>query len=164
MNSKLLFAATVAISVLSSVAMADEGAAPVTRAQVNADLARAVAAHTLQRSDYDASDYGVSSAAPVSTVTRAQTVADLADAKAARKVLRGPDANRTYNPYGTEIYKRSILTRAEVKSEVQQASANGTLQRTDYDDAALVSRRTQQHAASSHLAQRVKAAFSRNAS
>lgn len=164
MNSKLLFAATVAISVLSSVAMADEGAAPVSRAQVNDELARAVATHTLQRSDYAASDYGVSSAAPVSSVTRAQTLAELADAKAARKVLVGPDANRTYNSYGTEIYKRSALTRAEVKSDVLQAAANGTLQRSDYDDQALVARRAQQHAAPSKLAQRVKAAFTHDAS
>jgi len=164
MNSKLLFAATVAISVLSSVAMADEGAAPVTRAQVNAELARAVATHTLQRSDYDATDYGASSAVAVSTVTRAQTIAELADAKAARKVLVGPDANRTYNPYGTEIYKHSVLTRAEVKADVLQAAANGTLQRTDYDDQGLVARRSQQHVAPSKLAQRVKAVFSRDAS
>jgi hypothetical protein len=163
MNSKLLFAATVAISVLSSVAMADEGATPLSRAQVNAELARAVATHTLQRSDYDASDYGVSSAANVSNVTRAQTLADLADAKSARKVLVGPDANRTYNPFGTEIYKRSLLTRAEVKADVLQAAANGTLQRSDYDDQALVARRAQQHAAPSKFAQRVKAVFARDA-
>jgi hypothetical protein len=164
MNSKLLFAATVAISVLSSVAMADEGAAPVTRAQVNADLAHAVATHTLQRSDYAASDYGVSSAATASGITRAQTLAELADAKAARKVLVGPDANRNYNPYGTDIYKRSVLTRAEVKADVLQAAANGTLQRSDYDDKALVTRRVQQHVAPSKLAQRVKAVLSRDAS
>ena len=36
MNSKLLFAATVAVSLISTLALADE--AQLTRAQVNADL------------------------------------------------------------------------------------------------------------------------------
>jgi hypothetical protein len=159
MNSKLLFAATVAISVLSSVAMADEATAaePVTRAQVQSELADAIANKTLQRTDYDADR----PSAAVSTRTRADVAADLAVAKTARKALLGPDANRNYNPYGTEIFARSTLTRAEVKSEVLQAAAAGTLQRTDYDDAAVAARRANQHtAAPTRLAQRVKALFS----
>ena len=159
MNSKLLFAATVAISVLSSVAMADEATAaePVTRAQVQSELADAIANKTLQRTDYDADR----PSAAVSTRTRADVAADLAVAKTARKALLGPDANRNYNPYGTEIFAHSTLTRAEVKSEVLQAAAAGTLQRTDYDDAAVAARRANQHtAAPTQLAQRVKALFS----
>ena len=153
MNSKLLFAATVAISIISTVAMADE--APLTRAQVQADLAQAIATHTLQHSDYDT--------APVNGVnasdrTRAEVVADLARAKAARKALVGPNANRTYNPDGTGIFNRSTLTRAEVTAEELRAAAAGTL-RTDYDDAALVARRANQHTAPAALAQRVKAVF-----
>ena len=158
MNSKLLFAATVAVSLISTVAMADQ--APVTREQVKAELAQAIATHTM-RTDYD-----TSSTATVSTSdrTRADVVADLAQAKIARQALIGPNANRTYNQYGTEILKTSVLARAEVKNEVLQAAAAGTLQRTDYDDAALLARRANQHTAPSKLAQRIKAAFSRSQS
>jgi hypothetical protein len=159
MNSKLLFAATVAISVISTVALADEGvdAAPVTRDQVQADLAQAIATHTLQRTDYDADRRDVA----VSTRSRSDVVADLAANKVARKALIGPDANRNYNPYGTEIFNQSTLSRAAVKNDVLQAAAAGTLQRTDYDDAAVTARRANQHtAAPSRLAQRVKTLFS----
>src|ERR1700704_5837425 len=52
MNSKLLFAATIAVSLASTLALADE--APLTRAQVQADLNQAIATRTLQRTDYDA--------------------------------------------------------------------------------------------------------------
>ena len=88
MNSKLLFAATVAISVLSSVAMADEATAaePVTRAQVQSELADAIANKTLQRTDYDVDR----PSAAVSTRTRADVAADLAVAKTARKALHSP--------------------------------------------------------------------------
>jgi hypothetical protein len=159
MNSKLLFAATIAISVLSStVALADE-AAPVTRDQVKAELAQAVANNTLQRTDYDADR----TPAALSTRTRADVAADLVAAKTARKALRGPDANRTYNQYGTDVLAaRSTLTRAEVKEDVLEAAAAGTLQRTDYDDAAVAARRANQHtAAPARFAQRVKTLFSR---
>lgn len=160
MNSKLLFAATVAVSLISTLALADE--AQLTRAQVNADLNQAIATHTLQRTDYDSTP---NNAVVSSNRTRADVAADLASAKAARKALKGPDANRTYNPYGTEILAaRSTLTRDEVKTEVRQAAAAGTLQRTDYDDASLVARRANQHAAPSTLAQRVKAVFTRGES
>lgn len=155
MNSKLLFAATVAISVISSVALADE-AAPLTRAQVQAELKQAIATHTLPRTDYDATPNFI---AGPSDRTRTDVVNDLAAAKTARKVLLGSDANRNYNPYGTEILNYSTLTRAEVKTEVLQAAAAGTLQRTDYDDPAVVARRANQHVAPSKFAQRVKAVF-----
>ena len=161
MNSKLLFAATVAISVISmsTVAMAEES--PVTRAQVNAELAQAIASHTLQRTDYDTANVATVNS---SDRTRADVVADLGAAQTARKVLVGPDANRTYNPFGTEILARSTLARADVKTEVLQAAAAGTLHRSDYDDGSLVARRAAQHTASSTLAQRVKGAFSRSQS
>ena len=155
-NSKLLYAATVAVSLLSTLAMADE--APVTRTQVNAEVRQAMASGTLRRNDYDEPIV----ATAVSTKTRAEVGTEMAEAKAARKVLKGPWANRTFNPSGVDIFKTSTLTRAEVKSDVVQAAANGTLQRTDYDDAALVARRAAAHTASSTLAQRLKAALSRN--
>ena len=160
MNSKLLYAATIAVSLISSIAMADE--APVTRAQVNADLQQAIANGTLKRTDYDVGSYRPQTAR--SNVTREQVAIELAQAKTARKALIGPDANRTYNQFGTQILETSTLARSEVKNEVLQAAANGTLQRTDYDDAASIARKSNQHAASSRFAQRVKAKFNRDAS
>lgn len=160
MNSKFLYAATVAVSLISTLAMADE--APATRAQVNAELHQAIVDGTLQRSDYGDDAYRANQG--VSTKTRAQVATELAQAGAARKTLVGPDANRTYNPYGTQIHETSTLARAAVKQEVLEAAANGTLQRTDYDDAALVARRANAQAASAAFAQRVKAKFSHRAS
>ena len=49
MNSKLLFAATVAVSLISSVALAV--ATPLTREQVRIDLTRAISSHALQIND-----------------------------------------------------------------------------------------------------------------
>ena len=165
MNSKLLYAATLAISLLGSLAMAGGAMAATdgspTRAEVNADLATAVANGTLQRTDYD---FNTTPAASASTTPRSQVIAELGDAKASRKVLVGPQANRTYNPFGTEILRPSIVTRAEVKAEVLQAAAEGRLQRTDYDDATMVARRANAHIASAKFAQRVKAAFARHQS
>ncbi|HEY9066623.1 MAG TPA: DUF4148 domain-containing protein [Burkholderiaceae bacterium] len=51
MNAKLLFIATVAVSLASTLAMADE--APLTRTQVIAELNQAAANGTLPRPDYD---------------------------------------------------------------------------------------------------------------
>ncbi|MES1163588.1 MAG: hypothetical protein ABUL50_11060, partial [Rhizobacter sp.] len=155
------FAATVAVSLVSTLAMADEG--QLTRAQVQADLNQAIATHTLQRTDYDATPNNV--VASTSNVTRSDVATDLAAYKSARKALVGPLKDRSYNPYGTEILAHSTLTRGEVKTEVLQAAAAGTLQRTDYDDAALIARRVNQHAAApAKFAQRVKAVFSRSES
>ena len=158
MNSKFLYAATVAISLISTFAMADE-AAPLTRAQVNTELSRAIASGTLQRTDYD---FDRRDAAALSIKSRAQVAVELADAKTARKALLAPDRSASYNPFGTEILKTSLLTRAEVKADVLAAAADGTLQRTDYDDAALVARRANGHTAAPKLAQRVKAALARS--
>jgi hypothetical protein len=158
MNSKFLYAATVAVSLISSLAMADE--APVTRAQVNAELQQAAANGTLQRTDYDAGSYRLQTL--VSTKTREQVGVELAQAKLARKALIGPDTNRTYNQFGTQILETSTLARSEVKGEVLQAAANGTLQRTDYDDAASIARKANAHAASATFAQRVKTRFQKN--
>ena len=156
MNSKLLYAATVALSLLSTLALADE--APLARSQVNAEVRQAMANGTLRRTDYD--DQARSPVAAL-TKARAEVGVEMAEAKTARKGLTGPLTNRTYNPFGTEVLKTSTLARAEVKAEVLQAAASGTLQRTDYDDAALVARRANAHAASSTLAQRFKAALAR---
>ena len=159
MNSKFLYVATIAVSLLSTLAMADESV--VSRSQVKAELSQAIADGTLQRTDYDADRRD---AAPRSTQTRDRVLAEMAASKADRKRLKGPDANRTFNPSGTEVYRPSVVTRAEVKADVLQAAANGTLQRTDYDDAALIARRARAHTASATFAQRVKTALSPSAS
>jgi Domain of unknown function (DUF4148) len=158
MNSKFLYAATVAVSLISTYAVAD--ANPLTRAQVNAELQQARADGTLQRTDYDNGDTRPQIAA--STTTRAQVGAERARDAAARKALVGPYANERYNPYGAEIFETSTLARSEVKNDVLQAAANGTLQRTDYDDATLVARRAHQHEAASTFAQRMKARFAKD--
>ena len=167
MNSKLLYAATLAVSLLGSLVMAGAAMAatdgPLSRAEVNADLAKARADGTLQRSDYPDADFRAAAVAAgtafASTQTRAQVATELAEANASRKALIGPTANRIYNPAGTEILRISTVTRAEVWAEVLQAAANGTLQRTDCDDAALIARRANANIASQRFAQRVKAAL-----
>ena len=165
MNSKFLFVATVAVSLLSTLAMANEAgtaatvAAPLTRAQVSAEAARAAADGSLQRTDYDA-DKTIASTS-TSTLSQAQVIADMAAAKQSRKDLMGPDRNNTYNAYGAQVNARSTVARAAVKVEVRKAAATGTLPATDYDDAALVARRVAAHAASVNVAQRIKALVAR---
>ena len=80
MNSKFLYAATVAVSLISSLAYADE--APVSREQVNAELRQAVANGTLQRTDYDTGSYRPQ--AVTSNVTRQQVAVELAQAGSPR--------------------------------------------------------------------------------
>jgi Domain of unknown function (DUF4148) len=160
MNSKFLYAATVAVSLISTLAMADE--APLTRAQVNAEVQQARANGTLQRTDYDSGSYRPE--AVTSSTTRAQVGVELAQAQAARKGLVGPLANSRYNPYGAQVLQTSTLARSEVKNEVLAAAANGTLQRTDYDDVASMTRQSKQHRASGTFAQRFKAKFAKDQS
>jgi len=160
MNSKFLYAATIALSLLSTLAMADD--APLSRAQVNAETRQAIANGTLRRTDYDEEFYRPQTTR--STVTRAQVSVELAQDNLARKALVGPEADRNYNPDGTAIFETSTLARSEVKNEVLAAAANGTLQRTDYDDAASLARKANQHAASAHFAQRIKSKFAKTQS
>ena len=94
MNSKFLYAATVAVSLISSLAYADE--APVSREQVNAELRQAVANGTLQRTDYDTGSYRPQ--AVTSNVTRQQVAVELAQARQARTVLVGSDAQPDLQP------------------------------------------------------------------
>jgi len=149
MNAKLLFVATVAVSLASTLAMADE--APVTRAQVIAELNQAAANGTLQRTDYDFDKV----ATTASTKSREQVVAELAAAKRPNPLLVSQsDRSRTYNQFGTELLRTSTLARTDVKAEVVQAQRDGTLPRSDYeDDRALVARRIQNHTAKSVVAQ-----------
>ena len=158
MNSKYLYAATLAVSLISTLAMAEE--APVARAQVNAELSKAIANGTLQRTDYDAG----APVAVASTLTRDQVNVALLSAKASKKSLNDSDASSTYNPFGSALRMPSPVTRAEVKSDVLQAAANGTLHRSDYDDNATLARRSKSNAAAPTVAQRLKAAPAQNAS
>jgi len=150
MNSKFLYVATVAVSLISTLAMADE--TPVTRAQVNAETRQAIANGTLRRTDYDEGSYRPQ--AVTSSVSRAQVATELAQAQTAHKALLGPLADSRYNPYGLQVLETSTLARSEVKNEVLAAAAAGTLQRTDYDDAASIARKAKQHAAGNRFAQR----------
>ena len=96
MNAKLLFIATVAVSLASTLAMADE--APRTRTQVIAELNQAAANGTLQRTDYDFDKVP----ATVSTKSREQVTAELAAARRPNPLLVSQsDRSRNYNQFGT---------------------------------------------------------------
>ena len=130
MNAKLLFAATLAISLASSLVMAQEARPPLTRAQVVADLQQAASNGTRGKSDYDfdAHDFSATSRTP-----RDQVLAELAAARSAPK-LPGSLSSRTYNQFGRDLIRPSIVERADVRAEVRQALANGTLAHSDYHD------------------------------
>jgi hypothetical protein len=144
MNSKLLFAATIAASLVSTVALAGEATLP--RVQISA---------AQQLSEYGLGADRSVAVAP-SGVTRAQVVAELGQWQVANRALVGPNANRTFNPYGLQVLERSTLTRAEVNRQVLEAAANGTLQRTDYDygDSTLSARQAEANLAPAIVAQR----------
>ena len=156
MNAKLLFAATVAVSLASTLAMAADQA-PLTREQVIGELNQAAANGTLQKTDYD---YARADAATVSTKTREQVARELAAAKQPNPLLVSlSDKSRTYNQFGTELLSPSVVERAQVKADVVQALRDGTLPRTDYEyDQSLVARRISNHAAAPTFAQRNSAA------
>ncbi|MEP6739052.1 MAG: DUF4148 domain-containing protein [Caldimonas sp.] len=133
MNAKLLFAATVALSIASTFAMADP-AQPVTREQVLADYAASAANGTLRKNDYD---YAAHDFAGTSTKSRDQVVAEMVAARSGNTLV-GPMRNKTYNLFGTETLRPAIYTRAEVKSEVLAARQDGTLRSSDYADDSTV--------------------------
>jgi hypothetical protein len=137
----------VALSIASTLAMADETDHALTREQVVADLHQAQANGTLRKNDYDfdAHDFSGPSKA------RAQIVAELDAARAAPKLI-GPLSSRTYNQFGRDVNLKSTLTRADVKADLREAIADGTLQRTDYDDdQRIVARRAAEHRAARPL-------------
>ena len=128
MNAKLLYAATIALALASSLAVAQE-AQPLTRAEVNKAWAQAKADGTLRKNDYD---YDAQDFKATSTRNRADVVAEL---KAPRDpALIGPLRNRSYNPGGMETLRASTLPREQVNADVLAAVRDGTLRRTDYDD------------------------------
>jgi hypothetical protein len=156
MNAKLLFAATVAVSLASTLAMAADQA-PLTRAQVISELNQAAANGTLQKTDYD---FARADNGAASTKTREQVASELAAAKRPNPLLVSQsDKSRNYNQFGTELLRPSVVERAQVKAEVVQALRDGTLPRTDYEfDQAFVARRVNNHAAAPTFAQRTTAA------
>ena len=136
MNSKFLYVATIAVSLLSTLAMADEGA--LSRTQVQAELSKAIANGTLQRTDYDV---GIRSVASVSTTSRANVVEEFELARASGTLQR-----TDYDSGARDTFNVSTTTRAAVVEQLKVAITNGTLQRTDYDDdQALVARRAAEH-------------------
>ena len=168
MNAKLLFAATVALAIASSFAQAADNHTPLTRADVKAEVQRAIADHTLPRTEYSLSHdmtYGARSAIGASRTTRSQVVAELQAAQRTggyRAVLASD-----FNIYPTEQNRVSTVTRAQVKAEVAQAMADGSLPASDYaGDPQLArphARAVAVSRASATLAQRLKAAFGRDA-
>jgi hypothetical protein len=121
--------AIAAILTLASVATVHAQAAqaaPLTRAGVIADFQEARAAGQLHRSDWNDE---LASRAPAGSIqTRKDVIAQYEGAKVARRALPGPLASRNYNPYGAEILKPDVATRAEVKAQVLVARAQGMLQ------------------------------------
>lgn len=164
MNAKLLFVATVALAIASSFAQAANDHAPLTRADVKADVRRAIVDGTLPRTEYGLT-YGVRDGFAASTLTRAHVVAELEAAQ------RTPGYRATlasdYNIYPADQIRGSMVTRGEVKAEVARSIADGSLPFSDYaGDNQFDARRAKAPAASrtfATLAQRLKAAFGREA-
>jgi len=128
MNAKILYAATVALALASSLAAAQESQ-PLTRAEVNKAWAQARADGTLRKNDYD---YDANDFKAPSTLSRDQVIAEMRVPR--DPALIGPLRNRSYNPGGMENLRVSTLPREQVKAEVITARRDGTLRRTDYDD------------------------------
>lgn len=161
MNSKLLYAATVAMALISTLAMAGQAAAsnaPLTGAEVKADVLKAAVNGTLQRTEHGPATPDTRF---VSTLSRAEVYTELAAAKASRKGLIGPERSETYKPFGPEIGFASTPTRAEVKADVVQAAVHGTLRHTDCDESVMVGARANANVTPSKLAKRVKPFFKR---
>ena len=128
MNAKLLYAATLALALASSLAIAGENQ-PLTRAQVTQAWNQAAADGALRKSDYD---YDASDFKSVSPRSRAEVLAEMRVPR--DPALIGPLRNRIYNPVGMENLRVSTLPRAQVKADVVAAVRDGTLRHTDYDD------------------------------
>ncbi len=122
----------------------------VTRAQVQAQAQQAAADGTLHVADYYLRFYG--NAPTQSNLTRAQVESELVGAR--DEHLPSPIAEANYRPFET-VPSDSTLTRSEVKKEVLVAAANGTLEVTEFNDAASKARLAQQHVAGNRLAQRL---------
>ena len=153
MNARLLFAATVALSIASSYAIAADTNPALTRSQVVSELQQAAADGTLRKTDY--AD-GITPTSTGSGLSRSTVVAELATALATPK-LPGPLGNRTYNQNSSELLKPSVVSRAQVTYDLREAIAAGTLLRTDYDtDPQVLARHAQAHEAGLALVARIR--------
>jgi uncharacterized membrane protein len=132
MNARILFTATLAVALASSLAQAGE-ARPLSRADVVADYQKAKADGTLQVHDYDI-DFAARDAGVQSSRTRQDVVAEMARARPDPLLVGFTAKSRTYNPYGSELLRMKTVPRAEVKAQVLTAMRDGTLRHSDYDD------------------------------
>jgi hypothetical protein len=147
MNSRILFAATLAVAFTSTLALADE-ARPLTRADVTAEFQKARADGTLRKNDYDfdAHDIGTQPGR-----TRQDVIAEMSAPR--DPLLVGFTAkSRSYNPYGSELLRMKTVSRAEVKADVLTATRDGTLRHSDYDDVPVRATRRQVEPAAPVLA------------
>jgi hypothetical protein len=121
MNTKLLYAATLSLALASSYALADD--APLGRADGIAQAQQAAKSGAPHRTDWD--DELAARPAAGSSIGRDKVLAALKAPADARLV--GPLRNKSYNPYGTETMRAPAVSRAEVKTQVLEARADGTL-------------------------------------
>lgn len=135
MNSKFLYAVTIAVSLVSTLALADE--APLTREQVKAEARKAALEGTLRHPDFD---LAVHRPQTPSTLTREQVVADLKRSPAVGIALIAPE-EAGYHDMHPQSQGSSTLTRSEVQDEVRQAVKDGTLPHPDDSEATLWSAR-----------------------
>ena len=138
MNPKLLYAGTIALALVSSLAYGQD-AKPLTRAEVAAEYSRAAAAGTLRHTEH--ADVERDRDLRTSKTTRAEVLADM-DASRRNNKLVGPMRSRNYNPYGSELNRPPTMTRSDMRTQVGAAMRDGTLRRSDYDHVPVsVSRR-----------------------
>jgi hypothetical protein len=130
MNAKILFTATLAVALASSLAQAGE-AQPLSRADVVADLQQARADGTLRKNDYD---YDAHDFATPSGRARQDVLAEMGRARPDPLLVGFTAKSRSYNPYGSELLRMNTVPRAQVKADVLTAMHDGTLRRSDYDD------------------------------
>src|SRR5450631_3918595 len=99
MNAKILFTATLAVALASSLAQAGE-AQPLSRADVVADLQQARADGTLRKNDYD---YDAHDFATPSGRARQDVLAEMGRARPDPLLVGFTAKSRSYNPYGSEL-------------------------------------------------------------
>jgi hypothetical protein len=127
MNTRLhVIAAILALATAGVVHAQSAQRDPATRAAVVVDFKQARAAGQLHRSDWD--DELAARAPAGSAQSRAEVQSQYRAAVAARHRLPGPLASRNYNPYGAEILRPDVATRAEVRNDVMTARSAGALQ------------------------------------
>jgi hypothetical protein len=140
-NQRLLTLSLAVLAACGATAAQAQDSAPLTRAQVIAELRAAQAAGAVPHGDLDISarnggpDDNAARTA-VSTVTRAQVVADLHQAERNGDMTVG-DSGRTLAEIDPAAYPRPAgqpgLTRAQVVAELRQAERLGDMSFGDSD-------------------------------